>query len=180
MAVASAGPYASLHLGSRQITTQHLTTQFFTGRMPFLPPNEQRQSTEGQKKEKKKKKKRVSSKLQKLPCSPVTLTTHKHNCLAALCLGLPEWASTTRNIHPLTPILIIKHLLSTSSIHYDPQHPPSSIYVLDSHFSPLSRSSLVYLLVWNPLLHTPYFSSSNHSLPSFCNTRRHKMTLTNK
>jgi len=23
------------------------TTQFFTGRMPFLPPNQQRQSTEG-------------------------------------------------------------------------------------------------------------------------------------
>ena len=35
---------------SRQITTpavQHTTTQFFTGRMPFLPPNQQRQSTEG-------------------------------------------------------------------------------------------------------------------------------------
>jgi len=25
---------------------QHPTTQFFTGRMPFLPPNQQRQSTE--------------------------------------------------------------------------------------------------------------------------------------
>jgi len=25
----------------------HPTTQFFTGRMPFLPPNQQRQSTEG-------------------------------------------------------------------------------------------------------------------------------------
>ena len=37
MAVASAGPYASLHL----------TTQFFTGQMPFLSPNQQRQSTEG-------------------------------------------------------------------------------------------------------------------------------------
>ena len=35
---------------SRQITTPtHLTTQFFTGRMPFLPPNQQRQSTEGTK-----------------------------------------------------------------------------------------------------------------------------------
>jgi len=33
---------------SRQIPCQHLTTQFFTGRMPFLPPNQQRQSTEGQ------------------------------------------------------------------------------------------------------------------------------------
>ena len=26
---------------------QHPTTQFFTGRMPFPPPNQQRQSTEG-------------------------------------------------------------------------------------------------------------------------------------
>ena len=25
---------------------EHPTTQFFTGRMPFLPPNQQRQSTE--------------------------------------------------------------------------------------------------------------------------------------
>jgi len=32
---------------SRQITTPATTTQFFTGRMPFLPPNQQRQSTEG-------------------------------------------------------------------------------------------------------------------------------------
>ena len=35
---------------SRQITTpapHHPTTQFFTGRMPFLPPNQQHQSTEG-------------------------------------------------------------------------------------------------------------------------------------
>jgi len=28
-------------------TDKHLTTQFFTGRMPFLPPNQQLQSTEG-------------------------------------------------------------------------------------------------------------------------------------
>jgi len=28
---------------------QHPTTQFFTGRMPFLLPNQQRQSTEGNK-----------------------------------------------------------------------------------------------------------------------------------
>jgi len=31
---------------SREITTPAPTTQFFTGRMPFLPPNQQRQSTE--------------------------------------------------------------------------------------------------------------------------------------
>jgi len=44
VAVASAGPYASLHSAP---VRQQTTTQFFTGRMPFLPPNQQRQSTEG-------------------------------------------------------------------------------------------------------------------------------------
>jgi len=38
----------------------------------------------------------------------------------ALCSGLPGWASTRRNIHPLTPIMIIDHSLSASSIYYDP------------------------------------------------------------
>ena len=47
VAVASAGPYASLHLAPDRQPCQHPTTQFFTGRMPFLPPNQQRQSTEG-------------------------------------------------------------------------------------------------------------------------------------
>ena len=35
--------------GSRQITTSALHHSVFTGRMPFLPPNQQRQSTEGNK-----------------------------------------------------------------------------------------------------------------------------------
>ena len=87
-------------------------------------------------------------------------------CVFLCVQGLPEWASTRRNIHPLTPILIIGHPLSTFSIYYDPKHPPCSVYVPDSPFpQPLSRSSLVYLLVWNPLLHTPYISSCNHYLP---------------
>jgi len=47
VAVASAGPCASLHLAPDRQPHQHPTTQFFTGRMPFLPPNQQRQSTEG-------------------------------------------------------------------------------------------------------------------------------------
>ena len=46
VAVASAGPYASLHLAPDRQPHQHPTTQFFTGRMPFLPPNQQRQSIE--------------------------------------------------------------------------------------------------------------------------------------
>jgi len=47
MAVASAGPYASLHLAPDRQPHQHPTTLFFTGQMPFLSPNQQRQSTEG-------------------------------------------------------------------------------------------------------------------------------------
>jgi len=47
VAVASAGPYTSLHLAPDRQPRQHHTTQFFTDRMPFLPPNQQCQSTEG-------------------------------------------------------------------------------------------------------------------------------------
>ena len=45
--MASAGPYASLHLAPDRQPRQYTTTLFFTGRMPFLPPKQQRQSTEG-------------------------------------------------------------------------------------------------------------------------------------
>jgi len=38
VAVASAGLYASLHLAPARRPCQHPTTQFFTDRMPFLPP----------------------------------------------------------------------------------------------------------------------------------------------
>jgi len=44
--MASAVPYASLHLATDRQPHQH-PTSVFTGRMPFLPPNQQRQSTEG-------------------------------------------------------------------------------------------------------------------------------------
>ena len=63
MAVASAGPYASLQLAAVKITmpaphhsdfyrpdalpAAQPTASIFTGRMPFLPPNQQRQCTEG-------------------------------------------------------------------------------------------------------------------------------------
>ena len=47
MAVASAGQYASLHLAPDRKPRLYPTTLFFTGRMPFLPPKQQRQSTEG-------------------------------------------------------------------------------------------------------------------------------------
>jgi len=42
----SAGPYANLHLTPGRQPRQHRSAQFFTGRMPFLPPNQQCQSTE--------------------------------------------------------------------------------------------------------------------------------------
>ena len=40
------GPYARLHLAPDMYPRQHPTTLFFTGRMPFLLPNQQRQSTD--------------------------------------------------------------------------------------------------------------------------------------
>jgi len=77
----------------------------------------------------------------------------------------PGEPSTRRNIHPLTPIVIINHHLSTSSIYYDPWHPPCSIRAPDNIFpQSLSNFSLVYLLAWHPPLHTLYISSSNHRL----------------
>ena len=47
VAVASGGPYASLHLDPDRQPRRHPTTRLFTGRMPFLLPNQQCQSTEG-------------------------------------------------------------------------------------------------------------------------------------
>jgi len=44
---------------------------------------------------------------------------NNNNRFMALCPGLPGWASTRRNIHPST-ILIIIQSLSASSIYYDP------------------------------------------------------------
>jgi len=32
----------------------------------------------------------------------IVLPQHSHNCLTALCPGLPRWASIRRDIHPLT------------------------------------------------------------------------------
>ena len=47
-AVVAAGPYANnLHLTPDRQPHRHLITQFFTGRMFFLTPNQQCQSTEG-------------------------------------------------------------------------------------------------------------------------------------
>jgi len=61
------------------------------------------------------------------------ITSHTQS-LNGLCPGLFGYAGTRRNIHPLTPILIIGHPLSTSSIYYDPQQSLWSVYVLDNPF----------------------------------------------
>ena len=50
----------------------------------------------------------------------VLFFAHTHSRLTALCQGLPESAATSRNVHPLTPIPIVKRPLSTCSIYYDP------------------------------------------------------------
>jgi len=51
---------------------------------------------------------------------PVTRYYYYNYHFMAFYLGLPGWAGTRRKIEPLTPILIIIHPLSASSIYYDP------------------------------------------------------------
>jgi len=70
-------------------------------------------------------------------------TTYTHDHWTALCPGLPGWGGTRRNNHPHTPILIIKHPLSTSStmIHSIP------LFNLRAWQS-FSTTSLQVLLVW--------------------------------
>ena len=64
------GPYASLHLAPdrqpHQLPSPHHSV--FTGQMPFLPPNQQRQSTEGMQ-------------LTKFKQNHILLTTHPFNGL---------------------------------------------------------------------------------------------------
>jgi len=80
--------------------------------------------------------------------------THTHNCFTALwiCLGQRGWDGTRRNIHPLTPIVIINCPLSVSSIYYDPWHPPCSIHAPDSLFHNLAPSFL-WSSSWPGTLH---------------------------
>ena len=97
----------------------------------------------------------------------VRLHTHAHNTqpFNGLWSGKTRVGRYQKKHHPLTPILIIGHPLSSSSIYSDQWHPLCSFYVLDIPLvQPLSRSSLVFLLVLDPQLHTPYISSPNHHL----------------
>jgi len=67
-----------------------------------------------------------------------TTTTTTILQLSGLCPWQPGWATTSRNIHPLTPIVAINHPSSASSIFYDLWHPPCSIYKPDKSFSTIS------------------------------------------
>jgi len=96
-------------------------------------------------------------------CNNFTTTTILW--LSGLCLGQLGWATTTRNIHPFTPVVVINHPLSASSIYSDPWHPLFLIYVLDSLLpQSFSKFSMVYYLAWHPPLHYPYISSLTHCL----------------
>ena len=106
------------------------------------------------------------------PCVyPLMLLTvggwfHYDGFLHTEMVCLSTWALTGPDVEltllvyphpdPLTPILIIRHPLSFSSIYYDPYHPLVQFTCLQSLSQPLSRSSFVFLLVWDPLLYTPY------------------------
>jgi len=67
----------------------------------------------------------------------MSYSTHTHTTVLrpyGFCLGQPGWVGTRRNIHPLTPIMVINHPLPASSIYYDLWHPPCSIHGPDSLF----------------------------------------------
>jgi len=93
--------------------------------------------------------------------------THRHavvhNRLTALCPRLYTPVGRYQKKHSPTHTCPVP--LSTSSICYDPQQFPVQFLVLDSPFpQPLSRSTLVFLLVCNPLLYAPYISSPRRYL----------------
>ena len=80
--------------------------------------------------------------------------------------GTTEVSQYQKKTFTHSPIVVIIHALSASSVYYDPWHPPCSIYVPDSLFpQSLFKFSLVCLLVWHPPLH--FFTQY---LPSFCST----------
>jgi len=120
-----------------------------------------------------------------LLCSTLCTSEHinnNNNSFTALCPGLPGWAGTRRNIHPLTPILIINYPLSSaSSIYYNNSilHPACSIYVLLlvqftclkvflHNLSPRPLSSTGYLCLEPSTSYTIHFFTQ--SLSSFHNT----------
>jgi len=85
----------------------------------------------------------------------ITTTTTTILRLSGFCPGQPGWGGTRRNIQPLTPIVVIDHSLSASSIYYDPWHPSCFNLHAWQSFSTISvQVSLVCLLAWQPPLRT--------------------------
>jgi len=76
------------------------------------------------------------------------------------------FGTTWRNIHPLSPIKVISHLLSASSIYYSPWHHILLVQFMcmTVFLHNLSKFYLVWLLAWHPSLHTPYIFSPNRCL----------------
>jgi len=89
--------------------------------------------------------------------------------LSGFCPHQTRWASTRRNIHPLTPIVVINHTLSASSIYYSMA---SSLFNLRAWQSFSTNSLQVFFGL--PLGLAPSTSYSIHfftqSLSSFRNT----------
>ena len=128
-----------------------------------------------------------------MPCSFSRMGHKRHSTLPLLKTKSEQHTCTharTRTQLFNSPLsgtnCVGRHQKKHSSTHTNPDHqtsfinflhllrsiaPPSSIYVLDSPFpQPLSRSSLVFLLVLDPLLHTPCISSPNCHLLFPANT----------
>jgi len=120
----------------------------------------------------------VSNKSIQLPYAIYHISTTTTTCILLLLLILlpfygplsgTTWLSQyQKNIHPVTPILIINHLLSASTIYCNPWHPPCSIYTSDTLFAQsLSKfSSILLIWQWHPPLHIPYIFFTQ-SLSSF-------------
>jgi len=98
-----------------------------------------------------------------------TTTTTTILWLSGLCPGQPGWAGTRRNIHPLTPIVVINHPSSASSIFYSPRHPPCSIYVPNSFFHNHSPSFL-WSTSWPGTLHFMLHTCLHTIIVHFCST----------
>jgi len=69
----------------------------------------------------------------------VELWTHTrtHDRFTAVCPGLPGWAGTRRNIHPLTPLLLINH-----PYHLPPSTTNHSIILAQSTYLAISLHNL--------------------------------------
>jgi len=59
----------------------------------------------------------------KVQKSTKKLLIHNHFTAIWICPGQTGWAGTRRNIHLLSPVVVIKYPLSASSIFYDSWHP---------------------------------------------------------